>query len=517
VIRLTVLTDDGAGETHAFGGELTRIGRAADCELRFGADATIVSNHHAHIVRGDAGYLLVDAGSTNGTSVNGEVVLQHLLATGDTIRFGLPDGPEVRVELVGAPAAARVAAASAPTERAMPALPDPATLVAAGGGEGDAATAAPGRGRRDSTAVRLTDLVVRRITDDAGRLRAPALRLSVLTGVISGTVHEAADLIRLRTRRRWLRVVAGVATVALVVTAALGGVIYWQHLRMASLLAEKARIDGEIERVQRAMQGESDPARLASLEATLTALTGSAERAAARIGGDSAATGAPAAGDPLDRDLRAILAKFDANTYAIPPIFRERVQYHIDELVRGGGVRTLLARRREYWPMITREFAARGLPEEMAYIAWNESQFDPTATSDAGARGMWQMTATTAQALGLRVDATVDERLDPEKQTRAAARHLANLLGEFGEESFMLAMASYNRGEEGVRRVLREVAQEPGGFRKEKRDFWHLYRLKKLPEETREYVPKVLAAAIVSAHPERYGAGTAPPAAPSPR
>jgi membrane-bound lytic murein transglycosylase D len=161
--------------------------------------------------------------------------------------------------------------------------------------------------------------------------------------------------------------------------------------------------------------------------------------------------------------------------------------------------------------MITREFAAHGLPEEMAYIAWNESQFDPNAESDAGARGMWQMTASTAQALGLRVDATVDERLDPERQTRAAARHLANLLGEFGEESFMLAMASYNRGEEGVRRVLREVAQEPGGFRKEKRDFWHLYRLKKLPEETREYVPKVLAAAIVSAHPERYGGVAAPP------
>jgi membrane-bound lytic murein transglycosylase D len=74
---------------------------------------------------------------------------------------------------------------------------------------------------------------------------------------------------------------------------------------------------------------------------------------------------------------------------------------------------------------------------------------------------------------------------------------LANLLSEYGSDSFMLAMASYNRGEAGVRRVLHKIAQEPGGFRKEKRDFWHLYRLKKLPEETREYVPKVLAAAIV--------------------
>ena len=111
---------------------------------------------------------------------------------------------------------------------------------------------------------------------------------------------------------------------------------------------------------------------------------------------------------------------------------------------------------------------------------------------------MWQMTATTAQSYGLRVDGKTDERYDPERETKAAARHLANLLAEYGTDSFMLAMASYNRGEAGVRRVLHQIAREPGGFRKEKRDFWHLYRMKKLPEETREYVPKVLAAAIVS-------------------
>ena len=69
----------------------------------------------------------------------------------------------------------------------------------------------------------------------------------------------------------------------------------------------------------------------------------------------------------------------------------------------------------------------------------------------------------------------------------------------------MLAMASYNRGEAGVRRVLHQIARELGGFRKEKRDFWHLYRMKKLPEETREYVPKVLAAAIVSRQAKKLG------------
>ena len=121
------------------------------------------------------------------------------------------------------------------------------------------------------------------------------------------------------------------------------------------------------------------------------------------------------------------------------------------------------------------------------------------------------MTAETARQLGLKVNGTVDERLDPVKQTPAAAHHLANLLAEFGEDSFMLVMASYNRGENGVRRALHQVALEPGGFRKEKRDFWHLYTLKKLPPETREYVPKILAAIVICQHPGRYGLGTPGP------
>src|SRR5258708_26848002 len=69
----------------------------------------------------------------------------------------------------------------------------------------------------------------------------------------------------------------------------------------------------------------------------------------------------------------------------------------------------------------------------------------------------------------------------------------------------MLALASYNSGEQGVQRALQKVGQEPGGFSRDKRDFWHLYRRKLLSQETSEYVPSVLAAAIVGSHPQRYG------------
>ncbi|HEY4769844.1 MAG TPA: lytic transglycosylase domain-containing protein, partial [Myxococcales bacterium] len=158
-------------------------------------------------------------------------------------------------------------------------------------------------------------------------------------------------------------------------------------------------------------------------------------------------------------------------------------------------------------PMIVKEFSALGLPEEMGYVAWQESGFDPLAESAAKARGMWQFMDFRAREFGMRVDRArgVDDRTDVLKSTRGAARYLANLLAEFGEDSFMLAIASYNKGENGMRRVLHQIAQQPGGFRKDKRDFWHLYRLKKLPEETLEYVPQILAAAIIGNNPKKYG------------
>src|SRR5216684_9175308 len=80
-------------------------------------------------------------------------------------------------------------------------------------------------------------------------------------------------------------------------------------------------------------------------------------------------------------------------------------------------------------------------------------------------------------------------------------RYLANLLAQYGSESFMLALASYNYGESKLRRELHDLR----AYRKEDRDFWRLYRLKRLSQETREYVPLVLAAAVVFSNPARYG------------
>ena len=304
-----------------------------------------------------------------------------------------------------------------------------------------------------------------------------------------------------------MKVVIGVGAAAAIATGIMGVVIFKQRAEINELLAKKATIDNEIASIQAAMDKETDPEQLDHLERKLNLLTGKAESTITELeqtDKDKAALVANS-GDQLDQDIRAILLKFDASTYAVPPIFKQALQAHIDELAHSSNLKFIYHRKQKYWPIIKKEFAALGLPDEMAYIAWAETQFDPSAKSAAGAVGLWQLTATTARSFDLRVDDQVDERLDATRETHAAAHYLANLLAEFGSDSFMLAMASYNRGESGVRRVLHEIAQQPGGFRKEKRDFWHLYRLRKLPDETREYVPKIIAAAIVCNNPARYG------------
>jgi soluble lytic murein transglycosylase-like protein len=504
MIRLTHLSGTLTGESTFDDRPLIKVGRAGDCDLRYDSRLdTKVSNHHAHIILQQGTYFIVDTGSTNGTTVNGERILRQPLKSGDRIVFGHPGGPEVAVEIQLAARRGRETSERVLTEFAPI---DPSLLGALKAQEEASRLASVLKaGVRDSSASELVGVAAGRIAEERARMGKEKSGHSMF--ILARTFNEVSRRVKEKTRRRWAKVVAWVAAAALVAISVLGVIIFLQRREIAQLLARKGEIDAEITAVQQQMQEEQDPDRLAELEEIYGLLSGSAEQTLAQISqtDQSRAAEAAAPHDTLERDIRRILAKFNAETYAIPPIFKERLQFHIADLVRSGNLRTIYQRRNRYWPVITQAFRGLGLPDEMAYVAWTESQFDPEAESSAGAKGMWQMTTSTAQSLGLTVEGGLDERTDVAKQTRAAARHLANLLAEFGEDSFMLAMAAYNRGEAGVRRALHDVAQEAGGFRKEKRDFWHLYRIKKLPPETREYVPKILAAAIVSSNPERYG------------
>ena len=170
---------------------------------------------------------------------------------------------------------------------------------------------------------------------------------------------------------------------------------------------------------------------------------------------------------------------------------------------RKGVIRNYLTRSTRYLRMIKEVFDEYGLPEDLAYLAMIESGFNNKATSPAAACGMWQFIKGTGLRYGLAIDSYVDERRDPEKATRAAAKYLLDLYKQFG--SWYLAAASYNCGEG---RVQRELDQS------KHKNFWELSANMCLPTETKNYVPQMIAATIIAKNPEKFGFKNVPYQAP---
>jgi membrane-bound lytic murein transglycosylase D len=153
-----------------------------------------------------------------------------------------------------------------------------------------------------------------------------------------------------------------------------------------------------------------------------------------------------------------------------------------------------LERGSRYLPRMARILAEEGVPVELAYLPIVESGFSVHAVSHAGAVGPWQFVRGTGQRYGLRIDGYVDERRDPEKATRAAARYLRDLYERFGD--WHLALAGYNTGEGNIERIQNGRGCE---------DYWEMSDRGYLPNETSEFVPRFLAAVEVAKSPEEYG------------
>jgi membrane-bound lytic murein transglycosylase D len=160
-------------------------------------------------------------------------------------------------------------------------------------------------------------------------------------------------------------------------------------------------------------------------------------------------------------------------------------------------VETGLRRSGRYRDMISRVLREEGVPQDLIYLAQAESAFQPLALSRAGARGIWQFVPWRGNEYGLKRSWWVDERQDPEKATRAAAQHLRDLYGLFGD--WYLAMAAYNCGPGNVQKGV-----ERTGYA----DFWELYRRNVLPRETKNYVPIILALTLIAKDAAHYGVQT---------
>ena len=158
-----------------------------------------------------------------------------------------------------------------------------------------------------------------------------------------------------------------------------------------------------------------------------------------------------------------------------------------------------MERMGRYQPMIERILKEEGVPLDLIYLSQAESAFEPRALSRAAAKGMWQFISSRGKEYGLRQTWWLDERSDPEKSTRAAARHLKDLYEDFGD--WYLAMAAYNSGPFRVKRALDRTKTD---------NFWALADKKALPRETINYVPNILALTIIGKNPDKYGFNVTP-------
>jgi hypothetical protein len=154
----------------------------------------------------------------------------------------------------------------------------------------------------------------------------------------------------------------------------------------------------------------------------------------------------------------------------------------------------LLARSGKYMPMISKLLNDEGLPEELGYLALVESEFNVSATSPIGAVGLWQFIPSTARQYGLRIDNWVDERRDPIKSTRAAAAYLKELHSYYGR--WFLVTAAYNAGPGVINKALENSRAK---------DFWGIKGKNQIREETRNFVPKFIATALIATDPKKYG------------
>lgn len=187
-----------------------------------------------------------------------------------------------------------------------------------------------------------------------------------------------------------------------------------------------------------------------------------------------------------------------ADSSAIPRVINPRVQHYIDYYTQGNGRRSFahwLARSGRYVPVLEPVLQQQGLPQDLVYLAMVESGFNPHARSWAHAVGTWQFIASTARLYGLNIDWWQDERRNPRKATVAAARFLKDLHARFDGDWF-LAMAAYNAGAGAVQKAVRRAGTE---------DYWELTKRGYLHRETRNYVPKFLAAREIAIHLDKYG------------
>jgi membrane-bound lytic murein transglycosylase D len=198
--------------------------------------------------------------------------------------------------------------------------------------------------------------------------------------------------------------------------------------------------------------------------------------------------------DPKSKELAEETVKQTEHDLPLP--INDLVLRYLDYFQNRGRktIEVGMQRAGRYREMISKILAEEGLPQDLIYLCQAESAFKPLAYSKAKCKGLWQFSSGTGASYGLRQNWWIDERSDPEKSTRAAARHLKDLYAQFGD--WLLVMAAYNWGAGGVERAVAYTGYA---------DYWELLKRNNLPAETKNYVPIILAMTILSKDSSKYG------------
>ena len=216
----------------------------------------------------------------------------------------------------------------------------------------------------------------------------------------------------------------------------------------------------------------------------------------------SADTAVMQAGRPMRADSAAPAVTWDLDVKSY--VLQDRVQHYV--ALFSGKARERITQRLDrgsrFESMIRMQMRAGGVPEDMYYLALIESGFDPDAYSKAAAVGMWQFMTSTAKTMGMRVDWWVDERRDPVKSTNAAVRFIHDLQGQF--KSLYLAAAAYNGGPGRVQRGMKKYADDIDPANAEDA-FFFLADKDLFKRETKDYVPQLIASALIAKEPAKYG------------
>ncbi len=495
------------------------IGRSSSNTITLHSAEKTVSGHHAIVYKTEDTISIQDMQSTNGTYLNDIKIEEHEVVKGDSIGFGMK-GPrlllvvsESQLDLMaptnnipGEDTRARTLENSGPSITKKP--PTTSTVDSI-------KTSGPGT-RKDNpfigSAASMTMDIERKLVDnriqadDMHSLMKNKKRLEKILD--RGNLNEAQSTLlasaygaKKKSHKRWIWIVSSIAALSLITIAFLSV----RMLHYKQILNKGMSLEDQLDSYeQKIFEANTDPEANKLLLAKLIKELESTKKQLATVKEELNEEDVEKFyTDDTERYIAGIMKRFGETDYHIPPTMTERVKYHIS-IYSGRLKRTIgryLKRKDQYFPMIREIFQDKKLPLELAYISMLESGFNPKALSHAGARGLWQFMPATGRRYGLKVNNNIDERCNPRKATFAAAEYFKDLIAEFGgKSSIMLAMAAYNAGEGRVRGALRKI-EDP----MRNRDFWYIYRMGYLAEETNEYIPRMLALMIIDEHPQVFG------------